>query len=127
MIAAITKPLCKHCNRNKVQRPRGLCQYCYAWPHIRLLYPPVSKCGNRGLGLAPRPPGVARRATWVETATPEFGRAAPLPAHPTDFLPGTELKKVVMMERAARGEQLFHPQDATYESHPPPIVEDNHE
>lgn len=36
-----------------------------------------------------------------------------LPAEPTSALPGTPDKIAVMRERAARGESLFHPQDAT--------------
>jgi hypothetical protein len=34
-----------------------------------------------------------------------------LPQEPTSALPGTEQKILVMMERAARREQLFHPLD----------------
>jgi len=36
-----------------------------------------------------------------------------LPATPTTALPGTPDKIAVMAQRAARGETLFHPQDAT--------------
>lgn len=36
----------------------------------------------------------------------------PLPAEPTNDLPGTLEKLLVMAERARRGERLFHPDDA---------------
>lgn len=36
-----------------------------------------------------------------------------LPQEPTTALPGTPDKVAVMAERAARGETLFHPDDAT--------------
>jgi hypothetical protein len=38
-------------------------------------------------------------------------RPGTLPALPTAALPGTEAKILVMMDRAARREQLFHPLD----------------
>lgn len=42
-----------------------------------------------------------------------FGK--PLPAERTKAVPGSEEKILVMRERVARGEQLYHPQDATHE------------
>ena len=41
----------------------------------------------------------------------DFNGPGLLPGEPTDALPGTEKKIRVMAERAARREQLFHPQD----------------
>ena len=41
------------------------------------------------------------------------GQLGRLPQQPTTALPGTPDKVAVMAERAARGESLFHPQDAT--------------
>ncbi len=41
------------------------------------------------------------------------GQLGRLPEQPTTALPGTPDKVAVMAERAARGESLFHPQDAT--------------
>jgi hypothetical protein len=41
------------------------------------------------------------------------GQLGRLPQQPTAALPGTPDKVAVMAERAARGESLFHPQDAT--------------
>lgn len=42
-----------------------------------------------------------------------FGR--PLPAEPTGAVPGSEEKIKVLQGRVARGEQLYHPLDATRE------------
>jgi len=41
----------------------------------------------------------------------EIHPPVPLPGQPTAALPGTEEKILIMIERAARREQLFHPQD----------------
>jgi hypothetical protein len=46
-------------------------------------------------------------------------RITPLdPLGPTDALPGTEEKMVVMSDRAARGVCLFHPLDGTWNAAP---------
>lgn len=42
----------------------------------------------------------------------DFRGRAPLPAEPTEALPGTWEKQRVLAERAARRELLFHPDDA---------------
>jgi hypothetical protein len=86
------RPVCRHCKRNTVCRPRGLCWTCWFWPGVRERYGPVNKFGNRGSGLC------------------AAGRK--LPAVPTTALPGTSTKMVVMMHRAAAGVVLFHPEDA---------------
>src|SRR5262245_27332433 len=44
------------------------------------------------------------------TKPPSVGPGA-LPKEPTDALPGSEEKICIMIERAARREQLFHPLD----------------
>lgn len=86
---------CRHCTRHKATRSRGLCFGCFITPEVKALYPPsTSAFNNRGLGHA----GFC---------------AAPLPAEPTDALPGTPEKIAVMKARAARGERVFHPRDAT--------------
>lgn len=41
----------------------------------------------------------------------DFVGPAVLPGEPTDALPGSEKKIRVMIERADRREQLFHPED----------------
>ena len=84
---------CRHCRERKRLYSRGLCHGCFFSPAVRMLHPPASKFGYRGVG-ARTPPG------------------APLPAEPTTALPRSEEKIVVMEGRAERGEQLFHPLDA---------------
>ena len=54
---------------------------------------------------------------------PVYRRAGSLPHEPTDAPPGSEQKIRIMIERAARREQLFHPLDgpgARGRSHPRP-------
>jgi len=41
----------------------------------------------------------------------DFMGPAVLPGEPTEAVPGSEKKIRVMMERASRREQLFHPED----------------
>ena len=85
--------LCRHCHERKVNRPKGLCFSCYYRDGVRVMYPSTSKFAARGTGLG--------------------NRRRPLPIEPTDARPGSALKVAVMMERAARGELLFHPKDST--------------
>lgn len=88
---------CRHCQKNKVNRPRGLCWRCYYTPGVLELYPSTSK--------------YARRSYQNFS-----GPAAP--CEPTDALPGTEAKLRVLESRAANGQELFHDRDA--KSDPPP-------
>lgn len=81
--------LCLHCNLRKINRPRNLCWPCYYSP-IRNLYPAKGRKPNRGNGQS------------EGFATPE----------PTMALPGTPEKIEVLAQRIARGERLFHAQDA---------------
>jgi hypothetical protein len=46
-----------------------------------------------------------------------FYGPAKLPDRPTGAPPGSEEKIRIMMERANRGEQLFHPDDGTLAAH----------
>lgn len=80
---------CRHCQRIMRLPKRGLCVTCYKHPVIRKLYPSRSKF-HKG---------------WVER------KSHPLPRKATRALPGSREKVEVLMERAARQEQLFHPQD----------------
>jgi hypothetical protein len=57
------------------------------------LYPSTSKFARRGVS--------------------NFCGQAPLPPEPTEALPGTAEKVVVLEERARRGLALWHPGDAT--------------
>ena len=82
---------CVHCGRLKVNRPRGMCYPCYYSP-ARELYSPVSKYGRRGVLNGHR------------------NGTLPLP---TTARPGTREKLEVLADRAARGERLWHPADAT--------------
>jgi hypothetical protein len=83
---------CRHCHARQVGRPRGLCWDCFFTPGVRELYPPTDKSSRRGVG--------------------NVRGAAPLPAEPTSTLPGTEEKVRVLEQRAARGEELWHPLDS---------------
>lgn len=84
-------PQCRHCRRNHVTRPRGLCWTCYYTPGVKERYPSTSKYAFRRLG--------------------NFTGLRPLPAEPTDAPPGSKEKLAVMSGRASRGESLFHPDD----------------
>lgn len=82
---------CRHCHRNPIGRPRGLCWSCYYAPGVRERYPiSQSKYAKRGVDN-------------------NLGQRA----EPTDATPGTAAKIAVLAARAARGELLFHPQDCT--------------
>ena len=85
------KPLCRHCQKVKSNRPRGLCWSCYYTPGVRDLYPSTSKFARRGVA--------------------DFNGRAKMP-EPTDALPGTQEKVRVLEERARLGQQLWHPLDA---------------
>ena len=84
-------PICKHCSKAKVNRPRGLCWSCYYSAGVKDLYPSTSKYARRGVGN---------------------GNAnAPLP-EPTTAVPGTPEKMAVLEMRAKMRQALWHPQDA---------------
>lgn len=83
--------VCRHCKKVGVNRPRGLCWSCYYAPGVKALYPPTSKYAQRGVG--------------------NFTGVQPLPAEATDAEPGSAEKLAILIARAARGEQLFHPRD----------------
>ena len=80
--------LCRHCDRNPVSRSRGLCWSCFYRPGVRERYPPVVAKSGHGRG---------RKR---------------LPCDPTDASPGSPEKIRVLMDRAARGQELFHAEDA---------------
>jgi hypothetical protein len=87
--------MCRHCQKVRANRPRGLCWSCYYNPEIRARYPSTSKYGRRGLD--------------------DFSGPAPLPSTPTQALPGTPEKIAVLAERARLRQELWHPLDATLE------------
>lgn len=86
-----TGPICRHCVKCVVNRPRGLCWGCYYTPGVREQYPSTSKYAKRGAG-------------------PTGAGARPLPT-PTDAPAGSLEKMKVMHARLNRGEQLHHPDD----------------
>lgn len=97
---------CRHCAAPlKVGRRRGLCWKCRHDPAIRDQYTSEAPTANRAVDGGD---GCA------------LGRGR---GKPTDALPGTEEKILVMRARASRGKELFHPQDATFADAPPPSVD----
>jgi hypothetical protein len=84
---------CRHCRRNPVGRPRGLCWSCYNTPGVRGIYPSTSKFARQGVG--------------------NFCGAGALPHAPTAALPGSPEKVAVLEERAERRQQLWHPLDSS--------------
>ncbi|MFO0844836.1 MAG: hypothetical protein U0797_20965 [Gemmataceae bacterium] len=84
--------LCRHCQKVRSNRPRGLCWSCYYRPGVRDQYPSTSKYARRGV-------------TDFNGQTKGFDE-------PTEALPGTEQKVAILAERARRGLSLWHPSDA---------------
>lgn len=80
--------VCRHCHGKPVGRPRGLCWTCYYAPGVRDLYPSDPKYSRHGLDT----------------------RGGDLP-EPTDAEPGSEAKILVLCARAAKNQQLWHPDD----------------
>jgi hypothetical protein len=84
--------LCRHCQKTKSNRPRGLCWSCYYRPGVREQYPSTSKFARRGVS--------------------DFNGQASLAAQPTSAPPGSPEKVEVLAERARLGLSLWHPHDA---------------
>jgi hypothetical protein len=84
--------LCRHCNRVRTNRPRGLCWSCYYAPGIRDRYPSTSKFARRGV-------------------SDRTGRV-PAPPAPTIAVPGSPEKVAILEERALLRVSLWHPADA---------------
>lgn len=82
---------CRHCGRANPNRPKGLCWTCYYRPGVREQYAPVSPHGRR--------------------SKPDVNGAVPPAPAPTSALPGTPAKVAVLIERAAQGVSLWHPED----------------
>jgi len=85
--------LCRHCQKTKANRPRGLCWSCYYRPGVREQYPSESKYGQRG----------------VE----DFCGRAKLATAPTCAAPGSPEKIAILMQRAQSRQALWHPLDCT--------------
>lgn len=86
---------CLHCGGRGSRRPRGLCWSCYMKPEVRCQYESGNKHGRRGV--------------QTETNGKQQGRLAD---EPTEALPGSPAKELVIAARLGRGEALFHPFDA---------------
>jgi hypothetical protein len=85
--------ICRHCQRAKANRPRGLCWSCYYRPGVRDLFPSTSKFARRGVA--------------------DFYGHTVLANAPTGARPGTPEKVAILEERARLGVSLWHPLDAT--------------
>jgi hypothetical protein len=83
---------CRHCQRNTVNRPRGLCWTCYYTPGVRDQYPSTSKFARRGVG--------------------DFNGKTVAAAVPTAALPGSPEKVAILEMRARLKQALWHPADA---------------
>jgi hypothetical protein len=88
--------ICRHCQKSKVNRPRGLCWSCYYKPGVRDLYPSTSKYARRGVG--------------------NFCGMAPTPTCATVAAPGSEEKIAILAERARLKQSLWHPEDTCLEA-----------
>lgn len=86
--------LCRHCQKVRSNRPRGLCWSCYYRPGVREMYPSTSKFARRG----------------VE----DYYGKSKLPEKPTAALPGSEEKIAILAERARMKQSLFHPDDVMF-------------
>jgi hypothetical protein len=84
--------LCRHCQKVRSNRPRGLCWSCYYRPGVRDQYPSTSKYARRGVS--------------------DFNGQTKVSGEPTVALPGTEEKVAILAERARMGLSLWHPKDA---------------
>jgi limonene-1,2-epoxide hydrolase len=84
--------ICRHCQKVRSNRPRGLCWSCYYRPGVREMYPSTSKYARRGVS--------------------DFNGQSAVAAMPTQALPGTEEKVEILAERARLGLSLWHPRDA---------------
>ncbi|MBA4187563.1 MAG: hypothetical protein C0467_06045 [Planctomycetaceae bacterium] len=85
--------MCQHCKKSSINRPRALCWSCYYTPGVKDLYPSTSMYARRGYGFG-------------------LTGGRPMPRRSTTAKPGTPEKIAVLMKRAKRGEQLWHPEDA---------------
>jgi hypothetical protein len=92
-VTNIVIAICRHCQKKKANRPRGLCWQCYFTPGVKNLHPSTSKYGRRGVGNMNR---------------------NRLPDEPTEAPPGSEAKLAILADRARKNLSLWHPNDARY-------------
>ncbi len=62
----MTQPLCRHCTKGKVNRPRGLCWRCYYTPGVKALYGITHKFAPK-----PEPTEAELEALIAEQSKPE--------------------------------------------------------
>lgn len=98
---------CRHCGRVLCVRARGLCSGCYQRVQVRVLYPMRRRRRDGTLEELEMSPIALSMKLALRTTY-----CAPLPARSTTARPGTPEKIEVMVGRAKRGEQLFHPLDS---------------
>ena len=92
---------CRHCRNPKrtVNRPRGLCWYCFYTPGVKERY----------------------RMFVHRSEVGKFHTGGPTQPIPTTAAPGTPEKLQVLEARARAGQHVFHPADARYEGDPRPV------
>ena len=94
----MSRPMCRHCHRRRINRGRRLCWSCWTNLNIRNLYPASdSKFSKRGII--------------------DYNGASKIPAHATNTVPGTPERMDVLACRAARGESLFRDGDQEIDPH----------
>lgn len=86
--------ICRHCNKVRYPKQRGLCWTCAQTPSIRERYPSTSKFAKRGV-----------QDTYGGLRVPD---------QPTDAPAGSLEKLSVLIERASTGRRLWHPKDCKY-------------
>lgn len=86
--------VCQHCQEARKLMRRNLCKRCYMDRKIRYRYRSI--------------PGPRRPETAPGVVLPSSYR---MPGTPTQAVPGSEEKIMILQERASRRESLFHPQD----------------
>ncbi len=85
--------LCRRCKEKQCNRPRGLCWTCYYTPGVKDEYEITTVKGIYG--------SMGHKSTKHRAA----------PCEPTGALPGTPEKIAVLEQRAALGQELWHPLD----------------
>jgi hypothetical protein len=108
-VAKETAKACIHCNgsgqpgkkpRTGKMRRRGLCESCWRDVDIRIQYPARDRSGNPVSSVYEKP--IRDRVSKG------------MPKTPTEALPGSEEKILVLMARAAAKLNLHHPDDRTF-------------
>lgn len=85
---------CRHCNRQRTMRGRGLCWRCHTTDAIREQYQSESPYNPHKFGKI----------------KDSYRQSRP-PSEPVPYCPGTPEKIAAMTERCERGESLFHDDD----------------